>query len=293
MESSPLVSIITITKNRADLIHRCIESIHRQTYQNYEHIIVDGNSSDNTKEIVSSYNDPHIKYIKLPKSGASYQMKEGSQRAKGKYITFLDDDDEYCPEKIEKQVEVFETLSNEYGIVYCWMTYYDSKDLSHALYVHAPTYRGDVHVEAVTGPNISGTPTLMIRNEVFQEYGGTFSEDCGLEGSDWELVARICQKYKVENVPESLVKVYINHGHSRLTTEIKHNDIITFSKYFLSTFKNVYAEDFHRANWHIYDLVRNNLKIRNYREALHYYLLLLKTKPSFKQLIAPIKDLIV
>ena len=62
---NPLVSIITITLNRADLIHRCIESIQKQTYSNFEHIIVDGNSTDNTEEVVKSYKDPRIKYIKL------------------------------------------------------------------------------------------------------------------------------------------------------------------------------------------------------------------------------------
>jgi glycosyltransferase involved in cell wall biosynthesis len=54
-EYSPLVSIITITHNRANLIHRCIESIQKQTYTNYEHIIIDGASTDNTEEIVKSY----------------------------------------------------------------------------------------------------------------------------------------------------------------------------------------------------------------------------------------------
>lgn len=61
MTTNPLVSIITITYNRGDLIHRCIESIQRQTYDNYEHIIIDGNSTDNTKEIVESYNNSSLK----------------------------------------------------------------------------------------------------------------------------------------------------------------------------------------------------------------------------------------
>ena len=107
--SQPLVSIITITLNRADLIHRCIESIQRQTYTNYEHIIVDGNSDDNTEEVVLAYNDPHIRYIKLDRRGPEVQMRAGSSVAKGKYITLLDDDDEYLPEKLEKQVALFET----------------------------------------------------------------------------------------------------------------------------------------------------------------------------------------
>ena len=57
MDKQPLVTILTDTKNRAGLISRCIESIQKQTYQNYEHIIADG-GSDNTEEVVMVYNDP-------------------------------------------------------------------------------------------------------------------------------------------------------------------------------------------------------------------------------------------
>ena len=60
---NPLVSIITNTLNRSDLIHRCIESIQKQTYQNYEHIIADGSDNKETKKVVLSYKDPKIKYV--------------------------------------------------------------------------------------------------------------------------------------------------------------------------------------------------------------------------------------
>ena len=121
----PLVSIITITYNRGTLIHRCIESIQHQTYSNYEHIIVDGNSDDNTEDVVLSYHDPHIKFIKLDTRGPQLQMRAGADVARGDYVTFLDDDDEYLPTKIQKQVALFESLSNDYGLVYCWMTYFN------------------------------------------------------------------------------------------------------------------------------------------------------------------------
>lgn len=67
MDKQPLVSIITITRNRASLIHKCIESIQKQTFGNYEHIIVDGNSSDDTKEVVESYAcmDDKIRYMNV------------------------------------------------------------------------------------------------------------------------------------------------------------------------------------------------------------------------------------
>ena len=105
VNNQPLVTIITNTKNRANLISRCIESIQKQTYQNYEHIVADG-GTDNTKQVVEAYNDPHIKYISVPVGGPVAQTREAFNISKGDFITFLDDDDEYTPEKIEKQLEL-------------------------------------------------------------------------------------------------------------------------------------------------------------------------------------------
>ena len=93
MINQPLVTIITNTKNRANLISRCIESIQKQTYQNYEHILADG-GTDNTKQVVEVYNDLHIKYISVPVGGPVTQTREAFKISKGDFVTFLDDDDE-------------------------------------------------------------------------------------------------------------------------------------------------------------------------------------------------------
>lgn len=140
IEHHPLVTILTDTKNRAGLISRCIESIQRQTYQNYEHIIADG-GSDNTEDVVKSYNDPKIKYVKVPVGGPVAQTRASFAMSKGEYITFLDDDDEYLPEKLEKQLELILSLPNEYGFIYGSMSYYDNSTKEH-LYDHLATVRG-------------------------------------------------------------------------------------------------------------------------------------------------------
>jgi len=183
MNKNPLVSILTITYNRANLIHRCIESIQKQTFTNYEHIIVDGNSSDNTEDVVKSYNDSHIKYIKLSINGPQVQLRAAADEATGKYVSFLDDDDEYLPEKLEKQVELFETLSNDYGIVYCWMSYYNNDNPDKVISIHK-TELGSVGDIAPSRPLVSGTPTMMIRRTVFEEFGGTYDDTIGFIGSD-------------------------------------------------------------------------------------------------------------
>jgi len=279
----PLVSIVTLTYNRADLIHRCIESIQKQTYKNYEHIIADGNSSDNTEEIVKSYKDPHIKYIKLDKPGGELQLRSGASMAKGKYITFLDDDDEYLPNKIEKQVDLFETLGKEYGVVYCWMSYYKNDNPDKVIRVHKPELRGDVSEIAPTKPLICGTPTMMIRRDVFEKYGITYRDDVGYQLSDWELMTRIVQHCKVDYVPESLIKVYVNHGHARLTTnfyEDKAQKGIIFHTYFLKTWDYVFRKNPRSAGYHYSSLAICYAKLNQWGQAFNWYRLFLKTHPS-------------
>lgn len=283
---TPLVSIITITYNRGTLIHRCIESIQRQTYPNYEHIIVDGNSTDNTEGIVLSYRDPRIKYIKLDTRGPQLQMRAGADVARGKYVTFLDDDDEYLPDKIQKQVSLFETLSNEYGLVYCWMTYYDNAEPDIPIKIHQTELRGDVGDIAVSKELVCGTPTLMIRRRVFEEFGGTYDDSHGGIGSDWELASRICQKYKVDYVPESLVKVYVNHGFGRLSDSSLRreylNKQIEFHLHFLEEFQDVFERHPKYSALHLQMISKNLMLLGDWKGGLHYYRRLVKNHLDFK-----------
>lgn len=270
----PLVSILTITYNRASLIHRCIESIQKQTYTNYEHIIVDGASTDDTEKVVKGYCDPHIKYIKLAEKGPQVQMKAGSLAAKGKYVTFLDDDDEYLPEKIEKQVRFIEALPEDYGLIYCWMSYFNNDEPDKVIRIHATKLRGYVGETTPVKPLVCGTPTLMIRRNVFEEYGGTFNDSIGIIMSDWELVARITQKYKVDYIPESLVKVYVNHGHARLTTDFyqeKAKKSLYFHQHFLSFFADVFDKNPKSAYYHYHQLCDAYIKLKDKKNAWKYY----------------------
>ena len=292
----PLVSIITITFNRCDLIHKCIESIQNQTYQNYEHIIVDGNSEDKTEEVVKAYNDPHIKYIKLNERGPQVQMRAGSDVATGKYVTFLDDDDEYLPTKIEKQVELFESEPDDVGVVYCWMTYFNANQPDVPVRIHKTELKGDVSCIAPTRPLICGTPTMMVRKTVFDEVGVTYNDSIGFIGSDWELMARVCQKCKVDYVPESLIKVYVNHGHARLSTDFyqeKAKKGIIFHTHFLSEFADVFSKNPKSAYYHYYYLCRNYTTIKDRGNAWKYWKLYVKSDPNIKDAIKSLIGVII
>lgn len=110
-----LVSIITPTYNCAKFIGKTIESVLNQTYKNWEMIIVDDASKDNTEEVVNSYKDKRIKYIKLQENGGAANARNKSmQEAKGKYMAFLDSDDIWKNNKLEKQINFMK--ANNYNI---------------------------------------------------------------------------------------------------------------------------------------------------------------------------------
>lgn len=251
----PLVSVITVTRNRAKLLGRCIDSVLGQTYRNVEHIIVDGASEDETDDVINSYHDDRLRYIKLESNWPIVKtMRHGISMAKGKYLTFLDSDDEYVPTKIEKQVALIETLPEEYGMVYCWMTYFDSSKDNAFIKTHKAELRGFVPIEAAEKPTVSGTPTFLFRKKAFEKFGGWAENDP--IGYDWELGARYCQTGYVDYVPESLVNVYINHMYDRQSTQMRYDKgflkkRIAMHEYQLEEFKETFNKR-PSARWYNY-----------------------------------------
>ena len=112
-----LVSIIMPSYNTASYIKETIQSVLNQTYQNWELIIVDDCSADNTDEVLGTIKDPRIRYFKNDKnSGAAVSRNKALREARGQWIAFLDSDDLWMPEKLEKQIHFME--KNDYSFSY-------------------------------------------------------------------------------------------------------------------------------------------------------------------------------
>ena len=101
------VSIVIPTFNRRNYITIALDSVLAQTYTNYEIIIIDDGSSDNTKEVLTPYWDK-IRYFYQDNRGIPATRNRGIREAKGDYIAFLDSDDYWLPEKLERQIDYFE-----------------------------------------------------------------------------------------------------------------------------------------------------------------------------------------
>lgn len=114
---SNLVSVIMPSYNTAQYIAQSIQSVIDQTYKNWELIIVDDCSTDNTDEIVKAFDDDRIRYFKNDSnSGAAISRNRALREAKGKWIAFLDSDDLWLPQKLEKQIDFME--KNDYKFTY-------------------------------------------------------------------------------------------------------------------------------------------------------------------------------
>ncbi len=156
-----LVSIITPSYNSSRFIEECVGSVLSQTYDNWELLIVDDYSTDNSLQILKKYNDKRIQLIELDKNvGAAESRNVAIRKAKGKYIAFLDSDDLWEPQKLEKQISFMETED----IAFSFSTYQPMSDDESKLYsiIHAPKI---VTYSSYLKKTIIGCLTVIIDRE--------------------------------------------------------------------------------------------------------------------------------
>ena len=105
----PKVSVIILTYNRATLLRRALQSVLNQSFGDFEIIVVDDASVDGTKDVMRDMSDNRIQYVQHKQNmGEGRSRNTGLAKAQGQYIAFLDDDDEWLPEKLELQVSLME-----------------------------------------------------------------------------------------------------------------------------------------------------------------------------------------
>ena len=179
---------------------------------------MDDASNDHTKEVVMNINDDRVKFIQHKKQKyASAARNSGIKEAKGTLIAFLDDDDEWLPTKLEKQVQLLLNLPKKVGMVYCWMDYYNQAgDIM--MEVH-PNLSGSIFKETLDKQPIGNSSTLLLRRVVIDDIG-VFDELLP-RGNDGDFIRRVCQTYEVDFVPEVLVKIHVGHEYDRITEDSK------------------------------------------------------------------------
>ena len=192
------VSVIITTYNRSKLLKRAIESVLSQTFKDFEMIVVDNGSTDNTKEIAKDYN---VKYIFQENSGGAAKPKNtGIKVAQGKYIATLDDDDEWLPTKLEKQIELLE--NSDFDVVGCNIL------INGKIKYKIPKYKNLFERMLVTDDMGTGS-AIVYKKKVFDE-AGLFDENLK-SGQDKEMRIRLARDYKFGFVDEYLINYYTGH----------------------------------------------------------------------------------
>lgn len=214
-QTNPQVSIIIPTYNRSSFLRRAITSILNQTFDDFELIIVDDCSIDDTEQVVADMNDGRIRYMKLESNiGAAAARNIGIKSARGRYISFLDSDDEYVHNKLEIQVRELDKSSADVGVIYCGYSIHYEPDIIHG--VVSPIYKGNLF-DILLKRNCIGSPTPLIKKECFDACGlfDEYLPSC----QDWDMWLRISTKYDFDFVNEPLAKAH-NHG-NQISTNIE------------------------------------------------------------------------
>lgn len=203
MSTNPLVSIITPSYNKGEFIEETIQSVHNQTYSNIEHIIIDGNSTDDTIQILNKY--PHLKWISEPDKGQTDAINKGMRRAKGEILAYLNADDTYLPDTVETIVNVFQTRP-DISIVYGDIIHTDEN--SDVINIHKT---GVINLEkCITHRFYLPQPTVFFVRDVWEKTG-PFDESLHL-AMDFDYWLRIFPVYQSEYIPKPLATTRIYPG---------------------------------------------------------------------------------
>ena len=209
MEMHPTVSVVIPSFNMGNLLPDAIESVFNQTYKDYEIIVVDDGSQDDTKERVDKYRARGVKYIYQKNSGVASARNVGIFQSKGQYVAFLDADDLWLPDKLELQMKALKELN--VGAVACGykvIDYMSGRTLSEIVRKNYPT-REDLYQSLCISQIIPACSSgVLLKKSYFQDVG-CFSEALPI-AEDWELWLRIAKKYDIKFVEQPLVLIRIN-----------------------------------------------------------------------------------
>lgn len=211
----PLVSVVIPTYNSAAFLPQSIESVLQQTYDNFEVIVIDDGSTDNTEAVLADYKDK-IRYIKKNNGGPSGARNLGIAEAKGEFIAFQDSDDLWLPEKLQLQMEYL-TTHPEIAVLYTDLIQFNQQGVVSAgleeRYGSLPS--GYIFEELLVNHAIT-LSTIIVRRSCIDEIG-VFDESL-IGAEDYNFYLRLARKFQFDFLNQALV-------HKRLHTNNLSDDL--------------------------------------------------------------------
>ena len=215
-DPTPKVSVIIPTYNRAALLPRAVNSVLAQTCQDFELLIVDDCSADDTPQVIAAFTDPRIRAFRHEVNrGLSAALNTGIANASAEYCAFLDDDDEFTPNSLADRLTALAAAPLETALAYGWCDRID--DVSgEAIVSHRFTLEGaDAFEFLLKAECLGGDWSMFVRTSAARDVGG-FDERLSL-GADALFQCCISSKYRIIHVPKIVALAHEQQGRVRVS----------------------------------------------------------------------------
>ncbi|NET60617.1 MAG: glycosyltransferase [Symploca sp. SIO2E6] len=193
----PLISVIIPAYNSEKTILETIESVLQQTFADFELIIINDGSQDATLEVVSGVKDSRLQVFSFPNAGLAASRNRGVARARGEYISFIDADDLWTPDKLELQLHALQA-NPEAAVAYSWTDCIDETGQFLRSGSHI-SVSGDVYAQLLVVNFLENGSNVLIRQQALRDIGD--SDESIAAGQDRELFLRLAAKYYFVAVP--------------------------------------------------------------------------------------------
>ncbi len=244
MTETPLISVILPVYNAENYILESINSVLNQTYTNFELIVINDGSKDNSSEVIKSISDKRIIYIEQQNQGLAKTLNNGLKIAKGDFIARQDHDDISLPLRFEKQIQYF--LNNKNcGLLGTWATIINEQGIATGQFHKHPTKNSELKIKLLLDNYFVHT-SVMFRKDVITNCG-TYNETINGLVQDFEYWYRISQHFEIANLPELLINyrqlstgmsfTELNNNYSTIVAQQSFNNIkhyLTNSQYDLA-----------------------------------------------------------
>lgn len=208
--TTPTVSVVMAAKNYARFIREAIDSVFAQTVADWDLVVIDDGSRDDTEAVVRPYLiDRRVRYVRSDTLGVSRAKNLGLHLSTGEFVAYLDADDAWLPTKLERQLALFRATP-ALGVAFCGRRIVDAAGVEcQPAPPPTPDQRGDV-LTAVFRKNFVCFSSVVVRRTVFDHVGGF---DAGLDlAVDYDLWLRVAAHYPFDFVPEPLVRYRTGHA---------------------------------------------------------------------------------
>jgi len=204
----PLISVIIPVYNGEKTIKETIASVLNQTFSDLELIVINDGSQDSTLKVVSSISDPRLKVFSYPNAGLAAARNRGIFQAVGEYISFIDADDLWAPDKLEAQFKALQA-NPQAAVAYSWTDWVDESSQFLRPGGHI-SVNGNVYAKLLLRDFVESGSNPLIRRQALAEVGGFDESLAAVE--DWDMWLRLAARYEFVSVSSSQILYRVSHN---------------------------------------------------------------------------------